>query len=246
MTSALLYVRHARRSEHALISVDVLHEPAFALAIVAIVFGQAVQLGLNYLIPNYLQISLDASATLAGNLMIPGCLLMAITVPVSGILYDRFGARVPVLAGAALLAAACLGFGMVGTVGSFVVLVVLHSASAMGQASMCVNIRTYGMGSLDSGLESDGNALVNTLQQLAGGIGTAVCSSIVAAAQSGAADLASATAAGTAQAYWVVLACALGVLAASIAAFKIRRPAPSAKEAAQGGPSGCAADRAHA
>lgn len=246
MVSVLLYVRHARRSEHALISVDVLHEPAFALAIVAIVLGQAIQLGLNYLIPNYLQVSLGASATLAGNLMISGCLLMAITVPVSGVLYDRFGARVPVLAGSALLAAACLGFGAAGTSGSFAALVVLHSASAMGQASMCVNIRTYGMGALDSGLASDGNALVNTLQQLAGGIGTAVCSSIVATAQSGASDLVSATAAGTAQAGWVMFACSLGVLAASIAALRVCRSASSVEEAPQGSPSGCTADRAHA
>ena len=221
--SLAAYVLHARRSAHPLIRVEIFRSPVFALSVVAVVLGQMITLGINYLLPNYMQVSLGATAALAGNLLIPGCLLMSITVPVSGVLYDKLGPRRPILVGASVLAVVCLGFALFGTVGSLAVLVGLHMASCVGKAAANVNMRTYGMKALPASLETDGNACVNTLQQLAGGLGTAVCSSIVSVAQAGAADVAAATAAGTAVAFWVMFLCAAGVLAVDLIAFRIKR-----------------------
>ena len=222
VVSIVAYAFHAKRCDYALVDMSVFGHSAFTFAVLSIVLGQMITLGINYLLPNYMQVSLEASAALAGNLMIPGCLLMSATVPVSGILYDKYGVKPVVTVGAVALLAACLGFGLIGTIGSLAVLVVFHIVSAMGQAAVSVNVRTHGMKALPQRLEGDGNAAVNTVQQLAGGLGTAICSSIVSAAQSGATDVAAATATGTGIAFWVMAACAVGLLACSLLSIRSR------------------------
>ena len=76
----------------------------------------------------------------------------------------------------------------------------------MSQATNMAN----GLAHLDAGEQADGNAVVTTVQQLAGAIGTAFVSSIVAAAQLVRPDdVAAATAAGTRNAFILLLVFAL-------------------------------------
>lgn len=53
----------------------------------------------------------------------------------------------------------------------------------IGQGLACASTITFGLSQLPSQLTADGNALVNSFQQLAGAMGTAVASTIVAASQ---------------------------------------------------------------
>lgn len=53
----------------------------------------------------------------------------------------------------------------------------------IGQGLCVGNTMTYGLSKLPKDLSADGNALINSLQQLAGAAGTAVATTIVAAAQ---------------------------------------------------------------
>lgn len=64
---------------------------------------------------------------------------------------------------------------------------------AFGQSLMVGNMLTTSLGFLPAAAKADGNAVINTPQQLSGAIGTAV----VNASQLGATDLAQATIAGT-------------------------------------------------
>ena len=87
------------------------------------------------------------------------------------------------------------------------------------------NSMTSGLRRLPPEWNADGNAVINTLQQLAGAIGTAVVSSTVAAAQArpGAA-LAEATMSGTQSAFWLLAALAVAALVCSAGAFYAARP----------------------
>lgn len=71
---------------------------------------------------------------------------------------------------------------------------------AFGQSLMVGNMLTTSLGFLLA-TKADGNAVINTLQQLSGAIGTAVLTAVVNASQLGATDLAQATIAGTCGAY---------------------------------------------
>lgn len=71
---------------------------------------------------------------------------------------------------------------------------------AFGQSLMVGNMLTTSLGFLPA-TKADGNAVISTLQQLSGAIGTAVLTAVVNASQLGATDLAQATIAGTCGAY---------------------------------------------
>ena len=70
------------------------------------------------------------------------------------------------------------------------------------------NILTYALENLPESIQPDGNAVCNTLQQLAGDVGTSVCAALVAAGQRGQ-ELAAGTSLGTAWAFHLLLVLAL-------------------------------------
>jgi DHA2 family lincomycin resistance protein-like MFS transporter len=82
---------------------------------------------------------------------------------------------------------------------------------------MCIgNVMTSGLRTLSSEDSAQGNAIMNTLQQFAGAMGTSVASTIVAASQRSIASRSLATAIGTQHAFLVLLVFAVVTLVAYI------------------------------
>lgn len=75
---------------------------------------------------------------------------------------------------------------------------------------MVGNTMTVALSFLPAETKADGNAVINTLQQLSGAVGTSVVTALVNAAQAGASDMALATMAGTRSAY-ILLAVLMAV-----------------------------------
>ena len=92
---------------------------------------------------------------------------------------------------------------------------------ALGQGFSFGTTMTNGLRALPEELNSDGNAVINTLQQLSGAIGTAVVSTIVAAAQSssGEKNLASGTVIGTVHSFLLLAVLAILLICCSLGAF---------------------------
>ena len=84
----------------------------------------------------------------------------------------------------------------------------IYVVFTLGQGLSAGNILTYAMENLPESIQPDGNAVCNTLQQLAGAVGTSVCAALVAAGQAGR-DLAAGTGQGTADAFHLLLILAL-------------------------------------
>lgn len=88
-------------------------------------------------------------------------------------------------------------------------LTLVYVIFTVGQGLSAGNILTYAMGQLPEAIQPDGNAVCNTLQQLAGAVGTAVAAALVAAGQQAGTDLAQGTSLGTAHAFFLLLVLAL-------------------------------------
>lgn len=202
----VLFVRRERTCDQPLIHLSVFAERRFTLGVVALVFLQFVVLGLSFLIPNYSQLVMGTGETEAGSILLPGCVVGAIMAPLSGQILDKFGARRPILTGAAF---ALLGTALFAAFSAHLVTgvaIVFYICFAFGQSLMVGNSLTTALSFLPAQTKADGNAVANTLQQLAGAIGTSVSSAIVNAAQVGATDMAYATMVGTREAY-LLLTC---------------------------------------
>lgn len=226
-----LFVFHERRCERPLIHLSVFGAGRFDLGVVALVALQFCVLGLSFLIPNYAQLVGGAGETEAGSILLPGCLVGAVMAPLGGRVLDRLGARRPILAGAACALLACLLFACLGASGTLAtgVTTSVYVLFAFGQSLMVGNTLTTSVSFLPAETKPDGNAVANTLQQLAGAVGTSVTSAMVNAAQAGAADMVAATAAGTESAY-VLLAAVMVVPLACMCVATRGLAAPSGRQ----------------
>lgn len=225
-----LFTRHESRTGQPLIHLDVFRRRGFTLSLASLMLLQFIILGLSFLIPNYSQLVMGTGATEAGSILLPGCVLGAALAPISGRILDRFGAKPPILTGCTCA--------LVATVLFFAFSANLHTGAAigiylvmtLGQGLMVGTTMTNGLSQLKPELKADGNAVINTLQQLSGAIGTSVVTAVVNAAQEGVGQdaLTQATLVGTREAYLLLVIVAVLSLAAQVVNFAGQRKAAAA------------------
>lgn len=184
--SGLLLFVFARRSQKEatpLLHLQALSNFSFSLSVLALLLLQFICLGLGFFIPNFAQIVLGENPFIAGCILLPGCLLGAMLAPISGRLLDRFGAKRPILLGCLLVLTAMLLFYNLLSAATAITLAVIYMVFTLGQGFSSGNIMVHGLNQLPQQYKADGNAIFNTMQQLAGAIGTAVIATIVSAPQ---------------------------------------------------------------
>ena len=213
--SLALFVRHEnsfKRQEQSdkspkipIINLDVFSAKGFVLSLFAIVALQFIILGQSYLLPNFSQLVLGAGATAAGAQMLPGCAIGAVMAPISGQILDKLGAKKPIVTGILCCLTSMLLLLLFVHVLTVEMITYIFAIFAIGQALQMGNNFTVALGHLPEDRKADGNAVINTMQQLFGAMGTSVISGVVAASQLGATDLATSTLAGAQNALFVLV-----------------------------------------
>lgn len=129
-----------------------------------------------------MQIVLGENPFVAGCILLPGCFLGALLAPVSGKLLDKFGVRKPILiVFFIILSAFC--FNNFLTTADVLHLAMIYVIFTLGQGFTSGNTMVSGLQRLANDFKADGNAIFNTLQQLAGAIGTAMVATVVSMPQ---------------------------------------------------------------
>lgn len=218
----VLFAVHARRCDHALINPRVFRHPAFVCSVVVVAAVAFAILAFAYLVPNYAQLALGASASLSGTLLLPGCALVMIS-PIGGRILDRAGAAVPITIGMGLMLLSCVLYMLFAHVLTPMMMLVFYIFFGLGQGLGFSTTMTHGLQCLPEELRTDGNSVFNTLQQLGGSVGVSAVTAVVGAAQAGASDMAAATALGGYEAF-ILLVGIIGVACLSnFAAFRLKR-----------------------
>lgn len=115
--------------------------------------------------------------------MLPGGILNGFMSPVTGRLFDKYGPKWLVIPGFVIVTAVLWFFSNVTTASTAAVIIVLHTCLMIGISMIMMPAQTNGLNQLPPKFYPDGTAIMNTLQQMAGAIGTAVAVSIMAAGQ---------------------------------------------------------------
>jgi DHA2 family lincomycin resistance protein-like MFS transporter len=205
----VLFVRREQAAQDPLISLSIFRQRGFVGGLTTLVFLQFIVLGLSFLLPNYSQLVMGTGSTEAGTILLYGCLLGACMAPVSGRVLDKFGARIPTVTGASCVLVATALFLAFSDHLHTLRAILIYILFAFGQGLMVGNVMTLALRFLPEATKADGTAAINTLQQLAGALGTSVTTALVDMSQQGATDIALATMAGSQAAFALLVAAAV-------------------------------------
>jgi DHA2 family lincomycin resistance protein-like MFS transporter len=221
----LRQVRLARVSTP-LLDLRTFRTPNFTYSIVLIALASLVLFGSLIVLPIYMQTVLGLSTLTTGLLLLPGGLAMGLLAPIVGRVYDRVGPRPLLPVGAVVISVALWAMAAVlGTDTPTFMIPIMHVLLFTGLAFTFTPLFSAGLGALQPNLYSHGAAILNTVQQVMGGVGTALFVTLMAATAAGplaaGASVAVANAAGVHAAF---LAGGIISLAGIIASFFVRRP----------------------
>ncbi len=166
-----------------IINFSVLKNSGFSSLTFALFAFQIATIGLSFILPNYIQLVNGASANLAGLLVLPGALLGAAMSPFGGRIYDNWGAKPPLLLGIILALGANVTLMVFAQSLSNWAIAVLYTVYMLSLGLSFGNLMTEGLPYLSGLTKSDGNAIMTTVQQISGAIGTAIVAAIVALGQ---------------------------------------------------------------
>jgi len=160
-----------------LIQVRVFSNSMFTIGACIVMISMMSVLAAGFVLPLYIQESLGYSSIAAALAMLPGAVVNGIMSPVTGKFYDTHGPRLLLSTGFLLLSITLLLFSFVSI--TFVELTIIYTVFMFGASMLAMPAQTNSLNQLPQQYYADGAAIMGTLQQVAGAVGTALASSIL-------------------------------------------------------------------
>ncbi|NEG89764.1 DHA2 family efflux MFS transporter permease subunit [Bifidobacterium aerophilum] len=140
-------------------------------------------LAFMYLVPQELQRGMGLSSTVAGLLMLPGGVINALCTLAAGRMFDRYGAKRLVWAGAVLSLIGGVLFCMIGVSTPVALFLAAHIIVMVGIPFIQQSAQSAALKSLPGRMAADGSTIMNTMQQVCGAIATAVATCLLGLGQ---------------------------------------------------------------
>lgn len=179
VVALVLLVIRSLRIKNPILDFRVFKFPMFSLTVVLMVVVMMTMFSSMTLLPLFLQSVLLLTAFASGLVMLPGSLVNGVLAPVSGKLFDKFGPKVLVIPGLVFVAVAMYLFSTLQLDSTKGEVITYHIILMVGIALVMMPAQTYGLNQLTKEYYGSGSAIMNTLQQVAGAIGTALFISIM-------------------------------------------------------------------
>lgn len=167
------------RLQEPLLNLRVFKYPMYVIGLLMILFCMMMIMTVLITLPILLQNGLNLSVFTAGLMLLPGSALNGLLSPLMGKIFDKFGPKWLVLSGLTLATVMLWLFSNLTAESSVITIVALHVGLMIGMSMIWMPSQTNGLNELPSDLYPHGTAVMNTLQQIAGAVGTALAISIL-------------------------------------------------------------------
>ena len=176
---ALLFVgwqrRLSRQARPPLMELRLFGYRQFAMgSIVAFIYGTAL-FGSTYLLPVFMQMGLQLSASHVGTILLPAGAVLALTIPLVGRLADRQPTQWLVCTGLFLLALSFALMVLIGLQSPLWWLVAFAILGRIGLGFILPSLNLGAMRPLDKSLISQGSSTIGFLRMLGGAAGVSLC-----------------------------------------------------------------------
>ncbi len=157
--------------EEGVIDLGLLRYPAYTIALF-ITFVRSIALfGGTFLLPLFLQQIQGYDEILCGLILLPGSLIIALVMPISGLLNDRFGARALVLGGLVLLALSMFQYRTLEMVWSRESIIWVTVVRGIGFGFLMAPINAVAMNAVPTSKMKMASATLSIAQQIGGSVG---------------------------------------------------------------------------
>lgn len=157
----------------------VFKSPEFSLSTIISSIVMMAMVGVELIVPLYLQIIHNMSAFHSGLTLLWGAVFMGIMSPITGNLFDTYGARKLSIIGMFILTIGTIPFIFLNRDTPTIYIIFLYVVRMFGISMVAMPITTWGMNSLPYRLISHGTAVNNTIRQVATSVGTAIMVSVL-------------------------------------------------------------------
>jgi len=152
----------------------------FTLAIVITMTVMISLIGAETLLPLFMQNVLQFTPLESGLMLLPGAIVIGIMSPITGRLFDRFGAKWLALIGLSIVTVTTFMFTRLSLETSFAYLTTIYAIRMFGLSFALMPVMTSALNQLPPKVYSHGSAMANTLQQISAALGTAILVTLVA------------------------------------------------------------------
>lgn len=122
------------------------------------------------LLPIYLQTIRGFTPMESGLMLLPGAILMGIMSPITGIIFDKIGAKWLSVIGLLITVVTTWEFSRLTDSTTYTHMIINYTVRMLGMSMLSMPIVTAGLNQLPQRLSSHGTAMSNTLRTVGGGI----------------------------------------------------------------------------
>jgi len=173
VVSLVVFGLRQLKLDEPLLEIRIYKYPMFALSSAISIALSMSMFSAMILMPIYVQTIKGISPIDSGLLMLPGALIMGFMSPVTGRLFDRFGAKVLAIPGLAIVVITTYMFSQLNLDTSYVSITLIYTLRMFGISMVMMPVMTNGLNTLPIKAYPHGTAINNTLQQVAGAVGSA-------------------------------------------------------------------------
>lgn len=172
--SLVWFILRQLKLEQPILQFRVFNNKVFTITTILGMVVFIAMIGGAVILPLLMQNMLGFTAFKSGLMLLPGAILMGIMSPISGRLFDKFGAKWLSIIGLSILVITTFMFTNLSEQTTFTYLAVVNSARMFGVAMVMMPVTTAGLNQLPTHLIPHGIAMNNTMRQVAGAVGTAL------------------------------------------------------------------------
>ncbi|WP_138416180.1 DHA2 family efflux MFS transporter permease subunit [Aquibacillus sediminis] len=177
--SLFFFIARQSKLEQPILRFSVFKNKVFTITTILGMVVFIAMIGGAVILPILMQDMLGFTALESGLMLMPGALLMGFMNPVTGRLFDKFGARWLAIIGLTLIVVTTFMFTNLTVETTFTYLAVVNAVRMFGVAMVMMPVTTAGLNALPVEIIQHGTAMNNTMRQIAGAVGTGLLVSVM-------------------------------------------------------------------
>jgi EmrB/QacA subfamily drug resistance transporter len=170
----ITFILRQLRMDDPMLEFRIYKYPMFALSSAISIVIAVAMFSAMIMMPIYVQTIRGISPMESGLLMLPGAIVMGIMSPITGKLFDKYGARILAVIGLTITVVTSYYFSKIDMNTAYSTLVLLYTFRMLGMSMVMMPVMTNGLNQLPAKNNPHGTAMNNTLQQVSGAIGSAL------------------------------------------------------------------------